>query len=286
MKLVTYSKNGQRFIGQLSADEASIQPFDCFAEDGALELIRKSVAGEPLPKLRDETVKVTDVKLEAPLPRPIRNLICVGRNYHEHAKELATTVFKDNDADVKSWPIVFSKLPETVTGPFDLIPLQADVTSQVDYEAELAVVIGKGGKNISKEDAMDHIYGYTVVNDVSARDLQVRHQQWDLGKSLDAFCPMGPWLVTADQLDGRKTRVRCWVNGELRQDGPTENMIFDIPTLIETCSRGITLYPGDVIATGTPAGVGMGFKPPRYLKSGDVVRVEIDGIGAIENRFE
>jgi 2-keto-4-pentenoate hydratase/2-oxohepta-3-ene-1,7-dioic acid hydratase in catechol pathway len=129
-----------------------------------------------------------------------------------------------------------------------------------------------------------------VVNDVTARDVQMRHQQWDMGKSFDTFCPMGPWIVTADELDGSKTRVRCWVtpkggSAELRQDGPTENMIFDIPTLIETISRGITLYPGDVIATGTPAGVGMGMKPPRYLKAGDVVRVEIDGLGAIENTF-
>jgi len=124
-----------------------------------------------------------------------------------------------------------------------------------------------------------------VVNDVTARDVQMRHNQWDMGKSFDRFCPMGPWIVTADEFDGTKTRVRCWVNGELRQDGPTENMIFDIPTLIETISRGITLYPGDVIATGTPAGVGMGMSPPRYLCAGDVVRVEIDRLGAIENKF-
>jgi 2-keto-4-pentenoate hydratase/2-oxohepta-3-ene-1,7-dioic acid hydratase in catechol pathway len=159
------------------------------------------------------------------------------------------------------------------------------VSSEIDYEAELAVVIGKGGKNITRAKALDHVFGYTVVNDVTARDVQMRHQQWDMGKSFDTFCPMGPWIATADEFDGTKTRVRCWVNGELRQDGPTENMIFDIPTLIETISRGITLYPGDVIATGTPAGVGMGMKPPRYLKAGDVVRVEIDGLGVIENKF-
>jgi 2-keto-4-pentenoate hydratase/2-oxohepta-3-ene-1,7-dioic acid hydratase in catechol pathway len=138
---------------------------------------------------------------------------------------------------------------------------------------------------------MDHVFGYTIVNDVTARDVQVRHMQWDLGKSFDTFCPMGPWIVTADELDGRSVRVRGWVTPkgeptELRQDGHTRDMIFDIPTLIETCSRGITLLPGDIIATGTPAGVGMGFKPPKWLGAGDVVRVEIDGIGAIENRFE
>ena len=159
------------------------------------------------------------------------------------------------------------------------------VSSQIDYEAELAVVIGRGGKNISREDALSHVFGYTIVNDVTARDVQMRHQQWDMGKSFDDFCPMGPWIVTADEFDGTRSRVRCWVNEELRQDGYTENLIFDIPTLIQTVSRGITLYPGDVIATGTPAGVGMGMTPPRYLESGDTVRIEIDGLGFIENSF-
>jgi 2-keto-4-pentenoate hydratase/2-oxohepta-3-ene-1,7-dioic acid hydratase in catechol pathway len=133
---------------------------------------------------------------------------------------------------------------------------------------------------------MEHVFGYTIVNDVTARDVQMRHQQWDLGKSFDTFCPMGPWIVGADEFDVRNSRVRGWVNGELRQDAPTKDMIHDVATLVETCSRGITLYPGDVIATGTPAGVGMGMKPPQWLRAGDVVRVEIDGIGAIENRFE
>jgi len=226
------------------------------------------------------------VKLEAPIPVPRRNLWCVGRNYHAHAKELATSVFKDNSANVMEWPIVFTKVPETVIGPTDTVALPgAAISQQIDYEAELTIVIGRGGKNIARADAMKHIFGYTIVNDVTARDVQMRHQQWDMGKSFDTFCPMGPWIVTADALDGLATRVRCWVNGELRQDARTENMIFDIPTLIETVSRGITLLPGDLIATGSPAGVGMGFKPPRYLASGDVVRIEIDGLGTLENRF-
>ncbi|MEO6407394.1 MAG: fumarylacetoacetate hydrolase family protein, partial [Burkholderiaceae bacterium] len=141
------------------------------------------------------------------------------------------------------------------------------------------------GRNITRGEALGHVYGYTIVNDVTARDVQMRHQQWDLGKSFDTFCPMGPWIVTADGFDPAATRVRCWVNGELRQDARTEDLIFDIPTLIETCSRGITLLPGDIIATGTPAGVGMGMKPPRWLAHGDVVKIEIDGLGMIENRF-
>jgi 2-keto-4-pentenoate hydratase/2-oxohepta-3-ene-1,7-dioic acid hydratase in catechol pathway len=226
-----------------------------------------------------------NVELDAPIPEPRRNVWCVGRNYHAHAKELSASVFKDNNAKADEWPIVFTKVPECVVGPHDDVLVPSEISTQIDYEAELAVIIGKGGKNITRAAALAHVFGYTVVNDVTARDVQMRHGQWDMGKSFDTFCPMGPWIVTADEFDGTKTRVRCWVNGELRQDGPTENMIFDIPTLIETISRGITLYPGDIIATGTPAGVGMGMKPPRYLAAGDVVRVEIDGLGVIENKF-
>jgi 2-keto-4-pentenoate hydratase/2-oxohepta-3-ene-1,7-dioic acid hydratase in catechol pathway len=179
-----------------------------------------------------------------------------------------------------------------VVGPHDEVRLPGrQVSEQIDYESELAVVIGRGGRDIPRSRALEHVFGATIVNDVTARDVQVRHQQWLLGKSFDSFCPMGPWIVSADELDLGNLRVRGWVtpagspSAELRQDGNTRDLIFDIPTLIETCSRGITLVPGDVIATGTPAGVGMGFKPPRWLRAGDVMRIEIDGIGSIENRF-
>ena len=289
MRIATYQHSGPRHVGQVSAAAQHVTAFDLPAEvaqRGALPLVEAAAQGQPLPALRGEAVPVSAVKLEAPIPLPRRNVWCVGRNYHAHAKELAASVFKDNAANVQEWPIVFTKVPETVNGPFDAVALPgAAVSSQIDYEAELVVVIGRGGKNIARADAMQHIFGYTICNDVTARDVQMRHQQWDMGKSFDTFCPMGPWIVTADEMDGRKTHVRCWVNGELRQDAPTENMIFDIPTLIETVSRGITLLPGDLIATGTAAGVGMGFKPPRYLNAGDVVRIEIDGIGSIENKF-
>lgn len=288
MRIATYVWGGQRNVGLVSADGTEVKPLALTKEQankGVLSIIEMLARGEEMPALVGTSMPVSAVELDAPIPLPRRNVFCIGRNYHAHAKELSATVFKDNDANPESWPIVFTKLPECVVGPFDDVLVPTEVTDQIDYEAELAIVIGKGGKNISRAEALSHIYGYTVVNDVSARDVQMRHQQWDLGKSFDTFCPMGPWIVTADELDGTKTRVRCWVNGELRQEGPTENMIFDIPTLIETCSRGITLYPGDIIATGTPAGVGMGMKPPRYLKAGDVVRVEIDGLGAIENKF-
>lgn len=289
MRIATYVQNGKRHVGIVSADGQQVTAFKLATESaqrGALPLIEALASSGVLPPVDSTSVPVSSVKLEAPLPVPRRNLWCVGRNYHAHAKELQTSVFKDNDANPASWPIVFTKVPECVVGPHDDVRLPgASVSEQIDYEAELAVVIGEGGKNISRADAMKHVFGYTAVNDVTARDVQMRHQQWDMGKSFDSFCPMGPWIVTADELDGNRTRVRCWVNGELRQDGPTENLIFDIPTLIETVSRGITLYPGDVIATGSPAGVGLGMKPPRFLRSGDVVRIEIDGLGAIENKF-
>lgn len=288
MRIATYLADDRRHVGLVSDDGLTITPLALSQEQadrGALSLIETLAAGGSLPPPRGGAIQVADVDLDAPLPRPRRNLWCVGRNYHAHAKELSASVFKDNSARTDEWPIVFTKVPECVIGPHDDVLVPSAVSTQIDYEAELAVVIGKGGKNISRAAALDHVFGYTVVNDVTARDVQMRHGQWDMGKSFDTFCPMGPWIVTADAFDGAQTRVRCWVNGELRQDGPTQNMIFDIPTLIETISRGITLYPGDVIATGTPAGVGMGMSPPRYLQAGDVVRIEVDGLGAIENKF-
>jgi 2-keto-4-pentenoate hydratase/2-oxohepta-3-ene-1,7-dioic acid hydratase in catechol pathway len=288
VRIATFRKDGVRQVGLVSDDATTIQPLALYATTahrGALTLIEGAAAGHGLPSPAGAPVEMGAVKLEAPLPVPRRNLFCVGRNYRAHAKELSGSVFKNNAPDPESWPIVFTKVPECVVGPRDDVVLPGEVSSQIDYEAELAVVIGTGGRNIAREDAMRHVFGYTIVNDVTARDVQMRHQQWDLGKSFDTFCPMGPWIVSADAFDGTRTRVRCWVNGELRQDGLTTDLIFDIPTLIETCSRGITLYPGDVIATGTPAGVGMGLTPPQYLQPGDMVRIEIDGLGTIENRF-
>jgi 2-keto-4-pentenoate hydratase/2-oxohepta-3-ene-1,7-dioic acid hydratase in catechol pathway len=281
MRIASFRDGGVTRLGQVSADGREVQPMEM--PGGLLALIELLAQGGTMPQA-GAAQPLRQEDLLAPFTRLRRNVWCVGRNYHAHAKELSASVFKDVPAE-KPWPMVFTKVPECVVGPYADVRVPADVSDQIDYEAELAVVIGKGGRNIRREDAMDHIFGCTIVNDVTARDVQVRHQQWDLGKSFDTFCPMGPWVVTADALDGRDTRVRCWVNGELRQDARTPDMIFDIPSLIETVSRGITLYPGDVIATGTPAGVGMGMTPPRWLRSGDVVRIEVDGIGAIENRF-
>jgi 2-keto-4-pentenoate hydratase/2-oxohepta-3-ene-1,7-dioic acid hydratase in catechol pathway len=285
MRIAAVLHQGQHKVGHLQSDGLTLNVFGIDGNQGALPLVVAAAAGQALPPVV-ASVPLVDCQLLAPLHQPRRNLWCVGRNYHAHAKELQTSVFKDNAKAVDAWPIVFSKVPESVVGPHaDVMLPGAAVSSQIDYEAELLVVIGKGGKNISKANAMQHVFGYSIVNDVTARDVQMRHGQWDLGKSFDTFCPMGPCIVTADELNGQDTRVRCWVNGELRQDARTTDLIFDIPTLIETCSRGITLVPGDVIATGTPAGVGMGLVPPRWLVHGDVVRIEIDGIGVIENRF-
>lgn len=288
MRIATYQYQGRRHVGQVSADGRTVTAFELDdASRGAQPLIERAATGARMPMATGAVAPLSDVKLEAPLPRPFRNLWCVGRNYHAHAKELRETVFKDSAKAVDQWPIVFTKVPECVIANGETVRLPgAAVSSQIDYEAELALVIGKGGKNIPRADALSHVFGWTIVNDVTARDVQMRHQQWDMGKSFDTFCPMGPWIVTADELDGTDTRVRCWVNDELRQDARTTDLIFDIPTLIETVSRGITLYPGDVIATGTPAGVGMGLTPPSWLKTGDVVRIEIDGIGTLSNRFE
>ena len=178
---------------------------------------------------------------------------------------------------------MFSKVPESVISCGSAVIIDPEVSQAVDYEAELAVIIGKGAHRIHAKDAFDHVWGYTIINDVTARDLQGRYSQWLIGKSQDTFCPMGPVAVTREEIDIADTPITCYVNGELRQSSNTGLLIFDIPTIIETLSAGITLQPGDVIATGTPAGVGIGYDPPKYLKAGDVVRIEIGGIGVLEN---
>jgi 2-keto-4-pentenoate hydratase/2-oxohepta-3-ene-1,7-dioic acid hydratase in catechol pathway len=287
VRLASWSWGGRSHAGVVSASGLEVTPLMLRdASRGVLPLIQMLAAGEGLPGVAGARLPLSAVTLMAPLPKPVRGVFCAGRNYHAHAAELAGTVFRDSLPAKDEWPIVFTKFAECVVGPFDDVRMpRPEITTQIDYESELAVVIGRGGIDIPRSRAMDHVFGYTIVNDVSARDVQVRHQQWDLGKSFDTFMPMGPCIVGADELDGCDTRVRGWVNGELRQDARTRDLIFDIPTLIETCSRGITLLPGDVIATGSPAGVGMGFTPPKWLKRGDLMRIEIDGIGAIENRF-
>jgi len=225
------------------------------------------------------------VKLHAPIPRPAKNILCVGKNYHDHAQEFqASGVDATGKETIPEVPIIFTKWPNSVIGPGEPIPSANDYTNTTDYEGELAVVMGEGGRNISKKDAYSHVYGYTIVNDVSARTIQNRHRQWFLGKSADGYCPMGPCIVTSDDVkDVTQLQLVTKVNGELRQSAYVTQLIFDIPTLIETISRLMTLEPGDLIATGTCAGVGIGFNPPRYLKPGDRVAVTIEPIGTLEN---
>src|SRR5699024_4993303 len=181
-------------------------------------------------------------------------------------------------------PVVFPKMTTAVTGPYDDIESHPGITEELDYEAELGVIVGRGGRGISREAAFDHVWGYTVINDFTARDLQRKHKQWLIGKSLDTHCPMGPYAVSKDEVpEPRELRVQSWVNGEARQDGSVADLIFDIPELISTISAGITLPPGDIIATGTPVGVGIGFDPPRFMTSGDVIEISITGLGAQRN---
>lgn len=288
MKLAAYQYKSDQYVGVVSDDLQTVTPYQLSqeaAQRGALGIIEMMADGQTLPKM-GQAVALRDVCLLAPIPKPRRNIFCVGKNYLDHVKEIKDSKLGEAQgsmANLPKHPVVFSKVPEAVIATRVGIDSHPAATQEMDYEAELAVVIAKKGKAIAKADAMKHVWGYTIINDVSARDVQAKHVQFHIGKSFDTFCPMGPWLVSADELDEKNTKIQCWVNGELRQDGNTNQMIFDIPTVIESISAGMTLYPGDVIATGTPSGVGMGFKPPRFLKKGDSVKIQIDGIGVLEN---
>lgn len=286
MRAASIRHAGERRVGVVSADGQSISPVALSSEEaarGVAALIGKKISEldilSPLP--------LASVEIEAPFPRPDRNIFCIGKNYRAHALEFSRSGFDSSAAqgELPPFPIVFSKVPETVVASGAPVLIDPEISPAIDYEAELAVIIGKGGRGIRPEEAMDHVWGYTIVNDVTARDLQGRYSQWLIGKSQDTFCPMGPFAVTADEIDVADTTVTTWVNGEIRQNANTRDLIFDIPTIIATISAGVTLMPGDIIATGTPEGVGIGFKPPKYLRDGDVVRVEISGIGTLENRF-
>ncbi len=229
----------------------------------------------------DFFLPLSTVELLAPIPRPAKNIFCVGKNYAEHAIELGSK------EDIPEHVMVFTKAPTTVTAHEQNILAQRELTEQLDYEGELAVVIGKEGKAITKEEALDYVFGYTIINDVTARDLQEKHKQFFIGKSLDTACPMGPWIVHKSAIaNPNALDIKTTVNGELRQDSNTEKFIFPIEEVIAVLSQGMTLEPGDIIATGTPAGVGKGFKPPRFLKSGDLIEISIKGIGTLRNKVE
>lgn len=264
--------------GLLPAGAGMLDLIEGWAELGPV--LRSGVPSTP-------THPLDGVRLHAPIPVPRRDIFCVGKNYRDHVLEFGASGYDqpDRSQDMPEHPVVFAKATTSVTGPFDDVEAHPGVTSEVDYEAELGVIIGVGGRGISREQAHRHVWGYTIIDDITARDLQRKHKQWLIGKSLDTHCPMGPYAVTADEVvDVTALRVESHVNGEPRQSAPVKDLIFDIPELIATLSAGITLLPGDVIATGTPAGVGIGFDPPRFLVSGDVVEVSITGLGAQRNR--
>jgi 2-keto-4-pentenoate hydratase/2-oxohepta-3-ene-1,7-dioic acid hydratase in catechol pathway len=286
MKFACYAAENGPQLGIVDEAAGTIRAID--AAHDMVDLITRYDEIKPQLSAAGADLPLSSVKLLAPIPHPRRNIFCVGKNYRDHAKEFAGSGYEAGavkGAEIDEFPAVFTKPASTVVGPGDTVSLHSHITSAVDYEVELTLVIGKGGRDIPKESAFDHIWGYTIVNDVTARDRQRNHKQWFMGKALDTFCPMGPWIATADEVDAENLDVKCWVNGDLRQNANTRDLIFDIPTLIATISAGLALEPGDLIATGTPAGVGLGFNPPKFLKAGDEVSMSITGLGTLINRF-
>lgn len=290
MRLVTFRHASAVSVGVET--DAGVIPIEAVASGAPRDMLGVIEAGDGLlAQLRDglegargKAMDRSAITLLAPIPVPPRNVLCVGKNYHEHAREFEGSGFDASSGgqNIPDVPIFFTKAPGSVIGPDEEIDSGLDRDNTVDYEGELTVVIGKAGRGIRAERAFDHIYGYTIINDVTARATQQRHKQWFLGKSFDTFCPMGPAIVTADEVpDVTKLHLETRVNDEVRQSVGLNDLIFDIPTMIETASRGMTLRPGDLLATGTPAGVGIGFDPPRYLKTGDTVAVTIEPIGTL-----
>lgn len=296
MRLLTYERAGASRLGLLLHDrvvdvadaglelDAAGLPDDmlAFIEQGAeaLERARRLVQAlsADQKKLEGASGPLAGTLLLAPIPRPRRNLVCVGLNYAEHAAESRVT------QGLPEHPVYFTKPPTTVIGPEASIPWHGHVSRRIDWEVELAVVVGREGRDISEERALEHVFGYTVGIDVTARDLQSRHQQWYKGKGLDGFCPMGPWIVTSDELsDPQDVCLRLRVNGAEKQNARTDDMIFSVARLISVLSQGMTLQPGDLLMTGTPSGVGFARQPPEYLQPGDVVEAEIDAIGVLRN---
>ena len=289
MKLTTFSHAGTVKAGIVLDDKIAV----CASGEDARDAVRKLIesGAEALSRWRDmaadprETVALADVDLMAPIPEPRRNIFCVGKNYHAHAAEFHSSGHDSTGKEaVPEAPVIFTKATTCVIGPGDAIRSSLDPTGSTDYEGELCAVIGKRAFQVAKAEAYDYVFGYTILNDVTARVLQSRHNQWLIGKSLDTFGPLGPYLVTADEVgDVNALELETRVNGELRQKASVADLIFDIPTLIETMSATMTLLPGDIIATGTAAGVGLGFDPPRYLVAGDIVAVTFSKIGELSN---
>lgn len=286
MRLITYATHQGPMLGALLPGRE-----DLFTPVAGLDMQGLILGGEVgLEQVRRALEKgpaqpLDPAALLAPIPEPRRNIFCLGWNYADHSKEAAH--LRGKETKLPERPVFFTKLTTTANGPYRDVIMDSRVSEQNDWEVELGVVIGKGGKDIPRAEAMDHVFGYLVVNDVSARDVQTAHgKQFFKGKSLDGYCPMGPWLVTADEVpDPHSLALSCRVNGVLKQEGSTRDLIFDIPAIIEWLSLGLTLLPGDIIATGTPSGVGFARTPPEYLQPGDLVECEVEGLGCLRNRM-
>lgn len=280
MKLMTFKYKNEEKIGVLSEDGNFVKPIEGFRDMN--DFIDKGGKAEDF----GGEIPFGDIQLLAPIPFPKQDAICLGINYMAHAEESARYK-KEAFGGERPYPVYFSKRVDEAVGSGTPIPSHSDVTDTLDYEVELAVIIGKSARNVPEGKALEYIFGYTIINDVSARNLQTRHQQWYFGKSLDGALPMGPVIVTADEIAyPPELDIKSYVNGELRQNSNTRNMIASVEQVIAELSSGMTLKPGTVIAMGTPAGVGMGFQPPKFLKSGDVVECEIEGIGMLKNTVE
>lgn len=285
MRLVTCTIDGARVIGAIDGGDI----VDLTSGGLGTSDMVDAIAGWSLPAAREafargRRVPIAHATIEAPI-RVRKNVMAVGRNYRDHAKEFSDSGFDASERQmIPDNPVIFTKAPTSVIGTGEPIRLANDPTGTTDYEGEMAIVIGRTAKGVTPDDALSHVFGWTIVNDVTARDLQKRHVQWFVGKSPDTFCPMGPCITTRDELPDIATSwLRTHVNGELRQEAPISALIFDTVSLITTLSEVMTLEPGDVIATGTGLGVGIGFDPPVYLQPGDLVEVSIDGIGTLSN---
>lgn len=289
MKLITYRYEGEETIGVLVGDRV-IPMTELGVEENTMLSFIQHGGQERLAALEERAdsyeggIPFQEVTLEAPIPEPAQDILCLGINYMDHAEESARFKLETFDGK-REHAVYFAKRVTRAIGDGARIPSHKEITCQLDYEAELAVILGKDVKNITAENAREYILGYTVLNDVSARDIQNRHKQWYFGKSLDGFCPMGPCIVTADEIPyPPELPIRSIVNGELRQNSNTRLLIFDIGYVLEELSAGMTLKAGTILSMGTPAGVGMGFTPPRFLQEGDQVVCEIEGIGRLSNR--
>jgi 2-keto-4-pentenoate hydratase/2-oxohepta-3-ene-1,7-dioic acid hydratase in catechol pathway len=285
----TFSQDGREDIGILTKSRDKIVSFREILGQDAPETMLEFIENfnpnwlEVLENIDEARgIELEKVKLEAPIPNPRRGIICLGKNYKEHAEEISRA--GGGQEGLPEHPIYFCKLVDRAIGHGGYIPVHSGVTSQLDYEVELAVVIGKEGRNIPREKVEDYIFGYTILNDITARDLQKQHSQWFRGKSLDGFCPMGPYLAYKTVVSfPPELDIRSYVNGELRQNANTRDFIFDLSYIISEFSKGITLKAGDIISTGTPAGVGMGFSPFKFLRSGDEVECWIENLGSLKN---